>query len=57
MRFAVGLLIAILTSHWWAPFAVWKGGLGIYGGVLFGVGIGVWVANGRAEIVIDFYHP
>ena len=21
------------------------------------VGIGVWVANGRAEIVIDFYHP
>jgi hypothetical protein len=21
------------------------------------VGIGVWVANGRAELVIDFYHP
>jgi uncharacterized protein YkwD len=21
------------------------------------VGIGVWVANGRAEVVIDFYHP
>ncbi|MHB8060295.1 MAG: prolipoprotein diacylglyceryl transferase family protein, partial [Gaiellaceae bacterium] len=23
--------------HWWAPFAVWKGGLGVYGGMAFGV--------------------
>ena len=21
---------------WWAPFAVWKGGLGVWGGILFG---------------------
>ena len=25
------------TTHWYGPFAVWKGGLGVWGGILFGV--------------------
>jgi prolipoprotein diacylglyceryl transferase len=27
---------------WWGPFAVWKGGLGIWGGIVFGVVVGLW---------------
>jgi prolipoprotein diacylglyceryl transferase len=30
---------------WWAPFAVWKGGLGVWGGILFGVLAGAWVVR------------
>jgi prolipoprotein diacylglyceryl transferase len=29
--------------HWWGAFAVWKGGLGIWGGILFGVAAGALV--------------
>ena len=25
-----------VTKEWWGPFAIWEGGLGIWGGVLFG---------------------
>jgi prolipoprotein diacylglyceryl transferase len=35
--------------HWWAPFAVWKGGLGIYGGLLFGVLAGAIVIHRAGE--------
>jgi prolipoprotein diacylglyceryl transferase len=27
---------------WWGPFAVWKGGLGIWGGIALGVAVGLW---------------
>ena len=37
--------------HWWAPFAVWRGGLGIYGGILFGVLAGVIVVRRAGESV------
>ena len=30
---------------WWAPFAVWKGGLGVWGGILFGVLAGAWIVH------------
>jgi prolipoprotein diacylglyceryl transferase len=30
---------------WWAPFAVWKGGLGVWGGILFGVIAGAWIVR------------
>jgi prolipoprotein diacylglyceryl transferase len=30
---------------WWAPFAVWKGGLGVWGGILFGVLAGAWIVR------------
>jgi prolipoprotein diacylglyceryl transferase len=30
---------------WWGPFAVWRGGLGIWGGILFGVAVGALVVR------------
>jgi prolipoprotein diacylglyceryl transferase len=27
---------------WWGPFAIWKGGLGIWGGIALGVLVGIW---------------
>ena len=31
-----------VPHHWWGPFAIWKGGLGIWGGVAAGVAVGLW---------------
>jgi prolipoprotein diacylglyceryl transferase len=32
-----------ITPHaWYGPFAVWDGGLGIWGGVLAGAAVGIW---------------
>ncbi len=31
-----------VPDHWWGPLAVWKGGLGIWGGIAFGTLAGVW---------------
>jgi prolipoprotein diacylglyceryl transferase len=31
-----------VPDHWWGPLAVWKGGLGIWGGIAAGVGVGIW---------------
>jgi prolipoprotein diacylglyceryl transferase len=30
---------------WWGPFAVWQGGLGVWGGILFGVLAGAFVVR------------
>ena len=37
--------------RWWAPFAVWKGGLGVYGGILFGVLAGAIVVRRAGESI------
>jgi prolipoprotein diacylglyceryl transferase len=43
-----GRLYHVITSWnevphtWWGPFAVWKGGLGIWGGIALGVIVGLW---------------
>jgi prolipoprotein diacylglyceryl transferase len=37
--------------HWWAPFAVWRGGLGIYGGILFGVAAGAFIVHRAGESI------
>lgn len=43
-----GRLYFVITSwsevpdHWWGVFAVWKGGLGLPGGIAAGVLVGVW---------------
>jgi prolipoprotein diacylglyceryl transferase len=29
-------------DHWWGPFAVWEGGLGIWGGIALGTLVGLW---------------
>jgi prolipoprotein diacylglyceryl transferase len=41
-----------LGGEWYAPFAIWEGGLGIWGGVLVGVLVGAWVTKRRGESVL-----
>jgi prolipoprotein diacylglyceryl transferase len=36
-----------IPPHWWGVFAIWKGGLGIWGGIAGGVAAGLWVLNRR----------
>jgi prolipoprotein diacylglyceryl transferase len=36
---------------WWAPFAVWKGGLGVWGGILLGVLAGAWIVRRSGQSV------
>jgi prolipoprotein diacylglyceryl transferase len=36
-----------VPPHWWGPFAVWKGGLGIWGGIAGGTLAGLWVLRRR----------
>ena len=38
-----------IPPHWWGPFAVWKGGLGIWGGIAGGVAAGLWVLHRRLD--------
>ena len=48
-----GRLYFLVTSwdqvppHWWGPFAVWDGGLGIWGGIAIGTLAGLWVLRRR----------
>lgn len=43
-----GRLYHVVTSWnevphtWWGPIAVWKGGLGVWGGIALGVVVGIW---------------
>jgi prolipoprotein diacylglyceryl transferase len=43
-----GRLYFLLTTpgdafdHWWGPFAIWEGGLGIWGGIALGTLVGLW---------------
>jgi prolipoprotein diacylglyceryl transferase len=39
---------------WWGPFAVWKGGLGIWGGIALGCAVGLWRVHRRGEDVAAF---
>ncbi len=36
-----------VPDHWWGPFAIWQGGLGIWGGIAAGVLVGLWVVRRR----------
>jgi prolipoprotein diacylglyceryl transferase len=36
---------AAIHAHWYGPLAVWSGGLGIWGGIPFGVLAGAWVVR------------
>ncbi len=31
-----------VPAQWWGPFAVWDGGMGIWGGIALGTAVGVW---------------
>jgi prolipoprotein diacylglyceryl transferase len=55
-----GRLYHVITSWnevphtWWGPFAVWKGGLGIWGGIALGVIVGLWRVKKRGADVPAF---
>jgi prolipoprotein diacylglyceryl transferase len=34
-----------MPDAWWGPFAIWKGGLGIWGGIAAGAAVGLWRAS------------
>jgi prolipoprotein diacylglyceryl transferase len=34
-----------IHEHWYGPFAVWQGGLGVWGGIPFGVLTGAWIVH------------
>jgi prolipoprotein diacylglyceryl transferase len=36
-----------VPKHWWGPFAIWSGGLGIWGGIAGGTLGGLWVLRRR----------
>jgi prolipoprotein diacylglyceryl transferase len=36
-----------IPDHWWGVFAIWDGGLGIWGGIAGGVLVGLWVIRRR----------
>jgi prolipoprotein diacylglyceryl transferase len=36
-----------IPDHWWGIFAIWDGGLGIWGGIAGGVAVGLYVARRR----------
>jgi prolipoprotein diacylglyceryl transferase len=36
-----------VPDHWWGPLAIWKGGLGIWGGIAGGTLVGLWVLRRR----------
>jgi prolipoprotein diacylglyceryl transferase len=40
-----------VPPHWWGPLAIWKGGLGIWGGVALGAVVGIWRLRRRGADV------
>ena len=43
-----------VPHHWWGPFAIWKGGLGIWGGVAAGTLVGLVVLRRRGADIPRF---
>jgi prolipoprotein diacylglyceryl transferase len=43
-----------VNGEWWEPFAVWEGGLGVWGGIAGGVLAGAWVVHRAGESVFAF---
>jgi prolipoprotein diacylglyceryl transferase len=43
-----------VPPHWWGPFAVWDGGMGIWGGVVFGAAVGIWRLRRAGVSVTEF---
>jgi prolipoprotein diacylglyceryl transferase len=43
-----------VPDHWWGPLAIWKGGLGIWGGIALGTLGGLWVLHRRGADVPRF---
>jgi prolipoprotein diacylglyceryl transferase len=43
-----------VPPHWWGPLAIWKGGLGIWGGVALGTLVGLWRLR-RARVSLPLF--
>jgi len=43
-----------VPHHWWGPFAIWKGGLGIWGGIAAGTLVGLVVLRHRGADIPRF---
>jgi prolipoprotein diacylglyceryl transferase len=43
-----------VPPHWWGPIAIWKGGLGIWGGIAAGTLAGLWVLRRRGANIPVF---
>jgi prolipoprotein diacylglyceryl transferase len=43
-----------VPPHWWGPLAIWKGGLGIWGGIAGGTLGGLWVLRRRGANIPVF---
>ena len=43
-----------VPAHWWGPFAVWDGGLGIWGGIAAGALVGIWRVHRAGVSVPEF---
>jgi prolipoprotein diacylglyceryl transferase len=43
-----------IHDHWYGPFAVWKGGLGIWGAIPAGVLVGAWIVRRSGSSVALF---
>jgi prolipoprotein diacylglyceryl transferase len=43
-----------VDDEWWEPFAVWEGGLGVWGGIGAGVLVGAWIVKRSGESVYAF---
>jgi len=43
-----------VPPHWWGPLAVWRGGLGIWGGIAAGTLTGIWVLHRRRADIPAF---
>jgi prolipoprotein diacylglyceryl transferase len=51
-----------VPDHWWGPFAIWQGGLGIWGGIAAGAAVGIWYVRrhlGREDTLrfVDIVAP
>ena len=46
-----------VPPHWWGPFAVWDGGLGIWGGIAAGTLAGLWVLRRHGADIRDSSMP
>jgi len=40
-----------VPSQWWGPFAVWQGGLGVWGGILLGCLAGAWIVRRAGQSI------
>ena len=49
-----------VPNHWWGPFAVWEGGLGVWGGIGLGVAVGAVIVHrsgNSVRVMMDCIAP